>query len=292
MFHLLYGFLYLVSLLPLRVLYLLSDAAFVLVYHVLGYRRKVVLGNLRIAFPQKTQAERVAIAKKFYRNFTDNFIETIKFISAPPSFFARHFKGDFSAVEPLWRAGKPVHFHIGHNFNWELVNLAMPSHLPGQLVAVYLPVNARPIDRLMHQLRSRFGTRLVAATRMRSEMLPLRGQQYVLALIADQSPAIPQRAVWTNFFGRPTGFLKTPEAAARRNDYPVFFAHFIKTKRGHYEAQVRLAAEHPKGLPEGELTKRYVRFLEEVMSAQPELWLWSHRRWKHEWKPEYGPVVH
>jgi KDO2-lipid IV(A) lauroyltransferase len=290
MFYVLKGFLYVLSLLPLPVLYLISDLGYFIVYRVLGYRKEVVLANLRTAFPQKTEAERRLIARRFYHNFTDNFIETIKFISASPRFFEKHFTGDFSKVHEVWADGRPVHFHIGHNFNWELVNLAMPKHLPGQLVAVYMPVHTRAIDRLLYSIRSRFGTRLAAATRLGEDMLPFRGQQYVFALIADQSPPVPSRAVWTRFFGQPTGFIKTPEAAARRNDYPVFFAHFIKKKRGHYHALVELAADHPRSLPAGELTRRYAQFLERVMTENPELWLWSHRRWKKAWNPEWKLV--
>ncbi|RYY66007.1 MAG: lipid A biosynthesis acyltransferase [Chitinophagaceae bacterium] len=292
MYYLLYGFLYLVSLLPLRVLYLLSDAAYGLVYHIMGYRKQVVLDNLRIAFPHKTEAERIAIAKKFYRNFTDTFIETIKFISASPKFFRKHLEADFTVLHDVYRDGRSVQFHLGHNFNWELVNLGVPALMPEPHVGVYLPIKSKPVDRLFRKIRSRSGVKLVAATRMREEMLPFRGQQYILGLVADQSPAIPARAFWVEFFGRPTGFLKTPEMAARRNDLPVFFAHFTKKNRGHYVGHIRLAALHPAQLPEGALTVQYARYLEEVMSANPELWLWSHRRWKHEWKPEYGAVLH
>ncbi|RYE00672.1 MAG: lipid A biosynthesis acyltransferase [Sphingobacteriales bacterium] len=291
MYYLLYGFLYLVSLLPLRVLYLISDAAYGLVYHVLGYRKKVVLDNLRIAFPNKTEAERKAIARKFYHNFTDTFIETIKFISAPPSFFRKHYVADFSIVHEIYKDGRSVHFHIGHNFNWELVNLAMQAHLPGPHIGVYLPLTSKPVDRLFYKIRSRFGVKLVAAFRMAREMMPFRGQQYILGLIADQSPAVPSKAYWTNFFGKPTAFLKTPEDAARRNDNPVFFYHSTRPRRGHYVGHVQLASAHPSQLQPGELTKLYAAYLQQVMTEHPELWLWSHRRWKHEWKPEYGAVL-
>jgi len=290
MYYLLYGFLYLISLLPLRVLYLFSDLAFLLVYRVLGYRKKVVLDNLRTAFPDRTEAAREAIARRFYRNFTDTFIETIKFISAPPSFFRRHFQADFSEVREIYRDGRSIHFHIGHNFNWELVNLAMPEHLPGPLIGVYLPLTARPVDRLFYKIRSRFGTRLVAAFRMSREMMPFRGQQYILGLIADQSPPGPQRAYWTRFFGKPTAFLRTPEDAARRNNSPVFFYHTTRLRRGYYQGHLHLASAQPASLPPGELTRRYARYLEQVMTDHPELWLWSHRRWKLPYNPEWKLV--
>ncbi|GAA4321151.1 lysophospholipid acyltransferase family protein [Flaviaesturariibacter amylovorans] len=287
MYYLLFGFLYLLSLLPMRVLYLLSDVAYFIVYRLMGYRKEVVMGNLAIAFPQKSEAERIAIAKKFYRNFTDTFIETIKFISAPPSFFDKRFSADFRQVHEVYKDGRSIQFHLGHNFNWELANLAVPKYLPDQLHGVYLTINAKPIDRLFRYIRGRFGTYLIPANRMREEMLRLRDQQYILGLIADQSPSIPHKAHWTMFFGRPTAFLKQPEAAARRNDLPVFFAHFTKPRRGHYVCHAELAAAHPAELPEGALTRQYAQYLERVMTEQPELWLWSHRRWKYEHHPHW-----
>jgi KDO2-lipid IV(A) lauroyltransferase len=290
MYYLLYGFIYLLSLLPLGVLYLLSDFAYGMIYHVMGYRKKVVLDNLKIAFPDKTHQERVDIAKKFYLNFTDTFIETIKFVSASPAWFQKHLKADFSVLREIYKDGRAVQVHVGHNFNWELVNLGVQAHMPDRVTGVYLPLRNQAFNRLFIKIRGRFGARLISASRMREDMLPLRGKQYILGLIADQSPAVPSKAIWVNFFGRPTGFLKTPEATARRNDFPVFFAHFTKERRGYYVCHATLAAAHPAQMEEGELTKMYAEYLERVMTANPELWLWSHRRWKHPWQPEYGLV--
>ncbi|RYY97264.1 MAG: lipid A biosynthesis acyltransferase [Chitinophagaceae bacterium] len=287
MYYLLFGFLYLLSLLPMWLLYRVSDLAYLLVYYVIGYRKQVVMSNLAIAFPQKTEAERAAIAKKFYRNFTDTFIETIKFISAPRSWFDKHFSADFRKVHKIYREGRSIQFHLGHNFNWELANLAVPMHLPGRLSGVYLTINSKPVDRLFRYIRGRFGTHLIPANRMREEMLRLRDKQYILGLIADQSPSVPHKAYWTPFFGRPTGFLKQPEAGARRGDLPVFFAHFTKPRRGYYVCHAELATDHPAALPEGALTKMYAQYLERVMTEHPELWLWSHRRWKYEHHPHW-----
>ena len=291
MYYLIFGLFYLVSLLPLRVLYLLSDLAYFILYKLLGYRKNVVLHNLTIAFPHKTDAERELIAQKFYRNFTDTFIETIKFISASQAYIKKRCDGDISIMYDLYKLGRPMQIHCGHNFNWELVNLALAPAMPGEVLGVYMPLTNKPFERLFRYIRTRFGTVLIKATRMKDEMLPHRGKQYILGLIADQSPGDPNKAYWIQFFGRPTGFIKGPENAARRNDYPVVFCHFTKRKRGYYTTHVELASANPATLPEGELTRIYANYLERVMTANPELWLWSHRRWKREWQPEYGNVI-
>ena len=290
MYYIVFGILYLISLLPLRLLYLISDFAYFIIYYVAGYRKDVVMKNLTIAFPNKTEVEKTRIAKKFYRNFTDTFIETIKFISANPAFFRRHFGADYSIVDEVYKLGRPVQVHVGHNFNWELVNLGAVRMLPQPVLGVYLPLNNKIFDRLFRYLRSRFGTILIAATRMRQEMLPWRGKQYVLGLIADQSPPGPDKAYWVKFFGKTTAFLKAPEDAARRNNLPVLFGHFTKVKRGHYRGHMELCTTEPSSFAPGQITNLYAQYLERVMSEQPEMWLWSHRRWKLDWKEEYGVV--
>ncbi len=291
MYYIVFGLLYALSLLPLRILYLLSDVAYVVVYHLIRYRREVVLHNLGIAFPQKSEREKLQIAKQFYKNFCDNFIETVKFISADTRFFKKHFTGNYEVVENLYGTGRSVQLHLGHNFNWELANLIVPSYFSFKTLAVYLPIKSAWADRLFRYIRSRRGSSLIASTNFVADFAPFRNTQYAIALIADQNPAHPQNAYWVPFFGRPTPFLRGPEKAARRGDLPVVFCHFTKKARGYYEGHAVLATQHPRTLKPGELTKMYAAYLQGVMTAQPDVWLWSHRRWKWDWKPEYGPVL-
>lgn len=291
MYYLVYGLLYLVSLLPLKILYLFSDFAYFIIYYVAGYRKEVVRKNLLIAFPGKTEKERTEIEKKFYRNFTDNFIETIKLISAGKNFVTKHFTGDVKIFSELHAQGKKCQVHLGHNFNWEIANLGMPLLTPYTLLTVYMPINNKTMDSLLKKIRSKTGAILLPATQMRTAILPWREKQYMLALVADQNPGNPSKAYWLNFFGRPTPFVTGPEKGARANDASVVFVHFTKKKRGYYQMHSELAALEPSALPPTELTKIYIQYLEKVIKANPEMWLWSHRRWKHEWKKEYGSVI-
>lgn len=291
MYYVVYGLLYLLSLLPLRALYFISDFAYFIIYHVAGYRRKVVFYNLSIAFPEKTERERKQIAKRFYRNFTDNFIETIKLISAGKKFIRNHYHCDTKLFEELYQQGRKCQVHLGHNFNWEFANLAMAFYTPYTLLTVYMPINNKIMDRLFRKIRSKTGAVLLPATEMRTAILPWRDKQYLLALVADQNPGIPSKGYWVNFFEKPTPFVTGPEKGARANDTAVIFINFTKIKRGRYVAHPELATLEPKSLPEKELTKIYIQYLERVIRANPEMWLWSHRRWKHEWKPEYGDVI-
>jgi len=178
MYYVVYGLLYLLSLLPLRVLYLLSDFAYFLVYYLAGYRKKVVFHNLSIAFPEKSEEEREQIAKKFYRNFTDNFIETIKLLSAGKKFIRKHFITDPAIFYELYKQGKKGQVHLGHNFNWEIANLAMGFYTPYTFLTVYMPLNSKIMDRLFRKLRSKTGCVLLPATKMASAMMPWRDKQY------------------------------------------------------------------------------------------------------------------
>ncbi len=292
MYYVVYGPLYLLSLLPLRALYLLSDVAYFLIYYIAGYRKKVVFHNLSIAFPHKQEKERISIAKKFYKNFADSFIETIKAFSASDQFIREHFTGDFSLFNELYEKGaQKVQLHSGHNFNWEYANLGIPLHLVYPLLTVYMPITNKWFEKIFYRMRAKTGAKLLSATNIKAEILPHRNAKYVLALVADQNPGHPKSAYWVHFFGRPTPFVRAPESGARRGNVPVVFCYFKKVKRGYYQIYFQLATENPAATAVGELTKRYADFLQWSIEQQPENWLWSHRRWKWDWKEEYGKVL-
>jgi KDO2-lipid IV(A) lauroyltransferase len=246
--------------------------------------------NLDIAFPEKSLQEKKKIARKFYHNLIDTFIETIKMISAGNGLYKKRFKGNWELVNQFKDSGRSVQLHLGHNFNWEWGNAVASMGITMPFIAVYMPIVNPIFERLFYKLRSRAGTILVRATHMRNDFLPYRNQQYALALAADQNPGEVGRAWWFNFFGRPTPFVKGPAKNAIASNTAVVFVFLRKIKRGYYEAVLSLAEADPRQTTEKELTRKFVIYLEGLIREYPDMWLWSHRRWKHEWKPEYGPV--
>ncbi len=250
------------------------------------------MNNLRVAFPEKTEIERTMIAKKFYHNLIDTFIETIKMITASKNFILKRCKCNWDVINDIKSSGKSVQVHLGHNFNWEWGNLAGAEYIHFPFLAVYMPITNKVFEKLFYRLRSRSGTILLRATHMGVDFVPYRNTQYLLGLVADQNPGNPANAWWFNFFDRPTPFVKGPARAAILNDTAVIFAFIHKPKRGYYEGVLSLAEKSAKGLDETELTGRFVKYLEDVIREYPDMWLWSHRRWKHDWKEEYGPVQH
>ena len=291
MYYVVYGLLYAFSLLPLRILYIISDLVYFLLFYVLGYRKKVAMSNLLQAFPEKTGEERKKIAKKFYRNFTDNFIEVIKLVSASPAFLQKHFTGDYSIPNKVYDEGKRCQLLLAHNFNWELACVAMPLSFKHLFLVVYMPITNKAVDKIFMKVRSKTGAALVPATDMRNAIIPYRNKKYMLGLVADQNPGHPGNAYWFNFFGKPTPFVKAPESGARRSNTPVIYCKFIKPRRGYYQVVFEMGEVNPSSTTEGELTKKYVDYLSGFIRDHPELWLWSHRRWKWDWKEEYGPVI-
>lgn len=290
-YYIVYGFLYVFSLLPLRVLYLLSDFAFFIIYRVTKYRRDVVLNNLAIAFPEKTQAEREQIAKEFYLNFTDTFIESLKMISISRKEVLRRSNCDFELLNSLIDDGYNIHLMAGHQFNWEFANLTYAAHLKIPFVGIYQPVNNAIFDKIFYKMRSKYGTIMISVKDFRNKMHQVFSQQYILALAADQNPGQPHRAYWLNFFGKPAPFVTGPGKGAVKNNTAVVYVAFSKQRRGHYSFKSHLIAENGAAHTPEQLTLLYRDILEKTIRENPSNYLWSHRRWRHEWKPEFSPII-
>lgn len=276
-----YGILWTVSLLPWFVWYRISDFLTFLAFYVLKYRKKVVLENLEIAFPEKTKAEHNKIAFKFYRLLCDTLVETIKLITLSQKGVMKRFTGDARLINEVMAKGNNLQLLAMHNFNWEIVNQNVSMQLTYPFVGVYMPVANPFLDKLMKGIRSRYGTLLIRATHFKEDYLTYKGTHHILALVADQSPGDPTKAYWVPFFGKLTPFVTGPEKGARLNATSVVFAHFFPSKRGHYSFTCKLITEDASTLPEGELMRLYVEYLEECIRLTPENYLWSHRRWKH-----------
>ena len=154
MYYVVYGLLWVISLLPLKILYFLSDCIYGLIFYVFQYRKDIVMNNLLIAFPEKTEQERKQIAKKFYHNLIDTFIETIKMVSASKHFFLKRFTANWDVVNEFKQSGKNIQIHLGHNFNWEWGNAAGSQQLTMPFVGVYMPITNKILNKLFYNLRS------------------------------------------------------------------------------------------------------------------------------------------
>lgn len=287
MYFLIYGLLYLASLLPMFILYRISDLAYLIIYHIIRYRRDIVKKNLDIAFPDKSEKEKIKIAKKFYRNLTDTFIETIKMISVAEEKMLKKVTINLEEVIALAKKGKNIQFHAGHQFNWELANWAIGKQMPIPFIGVYMRIKNKAIDKIFYNMRSKTGTLLISAHDFRSSMHQLMSNQYSIGLAADQNPANTSGAYWLNFFNRPAPFVTGPDKGAIRNNTAVAFIKMAKQKRGVYAFTVKVIAEDGNKFKDGELTRLYRDFLEAAVRENPDNYLWSHRRWKWEFQQKH-----
>ncbi len=287
MYYIVFGIFYAISLLPFTLLYLLSDFFYFIIYYVVRYRKTVVTHNLMSAFPEKNDAERKKIAKEFYRNFCDNWTETIKLMSISSLQLNKRVSHNLSVYDEIFASGRSCHVLLGHQFNWEWGNAVMPGATQFKFLGVYSPISSEIMDRLFYYIRNRFGTKLLPYNDMRRAMLPYRRDKYILALIADQSPSNPSKSYWLSFLHTPTAFLQGPEKGARLGNIPVTYIAVIKQRRGYYYLDAKMLIKDPGNLKEGELTKIYAASLEKSIRENPSGYLWSHKRWKHPWKNEY-----
>lgn len=254
---------------------------------MVGYRKEVVFNNLTIAFPEKNVAEREKIAKQFYKNLIDTFIETVKLLSISEKAFNKRALADLDACNALAKKGMNIQFQSGHQMNWEYVNWAVVKKVELPFVGIYMKLTNKVLDKIFYNMREKFGTVLVAATEFKTRMHQVFKDQYSLALAADQNPGGPEHAYWMYFFSKPAPFVTGPDKGARRSNSAVVFVKFVKVKRGYYRFEPTIITENAGLLKEGELTLLYRDFLEETIREHPDNYLWSHRRWKWDYQPEY-----
>jgi KDO2-lipid IV(A) lauroyltransferase len=245
------------------------------------------MANLAIAFPEKTEKERAKIAEDFYHNFLDTFIETVKFLSISDKEFSKRITGNFEIFEELYKSGQNVQVHSGHFFNWEYMNWAMPKYTPYPFIGVYKEISNKGVDKLILDLRQRYHSIMLSSYDFKTRFHELAKGRFSLGLYADQNPPNTYQAFWLPFFGKLAPFVAGPEKSARVNNTAVVFVHHYRTKRGYYQADFTLVTTQPKDFGRGELTKIYVQWLQDCIRKKPSNYLWSHRRWKHEFREEY-----
>lgn len=276
-------FIYLLSILPFPLLYGLSDFFFFVLYRLIGYRKELVLQNLRNSFPEKTEAEIQLIAKKFYKHLCDLFLEIFKTLTISKKKMLKHcyFHPDAKALfNRLAGEGKSVILVMGHQGNWEWAGNTFSAEINSQLYVIYHPLANKYLDGLMYKMRTRFKTRLIAMKDTFKEMAIHRKEITTTAFIADQTPSNVANAHWMTFLNQDTPVFLGTERIAKKINFPIVYAFVKKVKRGVYEINAELLVEHPGATADNEITEMHTRRLEQDIITQPETWLWSHRRWK------------
>lgn len=277
--------LYFISVLPFWLHHLLSNLLYVLVYYVIGYRKKVVLENLKNSFPGKSAAEIESIRKQFYKHFCDVIFEILKLLTISEAGFRKHFAFTphaISVISGYEARQQSIVGVMGHCGNWEWGAIAHQFYFKQLITGVYHPLSNENFDAFMLKLRGRKGGNIVAMKNLFRELLSLRQRNIptTVGLIADQTPP-PESAYWTTFLNQDTPVFNGPEKIARKFNYPMIYVPVIKKKRGYYEMDAVVITDTPNELPEGAISEMHTKALEKNIREQPYIWLWTHRRWKH-----------
>ena len=282
--YIVYGFVWLLSLMPFRVLYILSDFNYLILAHVIRYRRRVIDINLKNSFPEKSDEERAAIRKAYYHHLCDYFIETFKLLNvSEESILKRCVYENPEVLTDFFDEGKSVVGIMGHYCNWEWMVSFPLIDSKSTFLPIYKHLHNKVMDKLFYNIRARFGAKPVAKKDVLRRMVEARrdGKITFTGFVGDQTPTKSNIHYWTNFLNQETPIFLGVEKIARKFNQPVVFVNMNKVKRGHYEVSLELLCENPKDLNEFEITEMHTRFLEKVIQENPAYWLWSHKRWKH-----------
>lgn len=284
LYYLIYGCWYLLSLLPLCVHYVLSDALYFLVYRLLHYRVKVVRKNISESFPEKDASELRHIERGFYHWFCDYIVESVKLLTMSQRQMKRRlvFKGT-DVVDRVVAEGQSCAVYLGHYCNWEwITSLPLWVTPAAQCGQIYHAIENPLFDRLFLRLRQRFGAVCIpmAETLRRIVKYRQEGRPVVIGYIGDQVPFWNNIHHWCQFLNHDTPVLTGTERLARQTRHAVFYMDVRRVRRGYYEAEFQLISREPKQLAEYEVTDEYFRRLEASIRRDPACYLWSHNRWK------------
>ena len=284
LYYILHALWYLLSLLPLRIHYLFSDIIYLILYKMIGYRIRVVRHNLEASFPEKSQEELRSIERKFYHRLCDYFVETVKVRTMSLRQMLRRmvFKGT-DALDACIADGQSCALYLGHTFNWEWITslplwVSDKAHC-GQL---YHALENEALDRLLLGQRQRWGAECIPLVDVLRKTIEYKrkGQPTIIGYLGDQVPHWNNIHHWCWFLNHDTPVMTGAERIARKNRQAIFFLEMTQLRRGYYEAEIKLITRTPEKLGEYEVTDIYHQMLEASIRRQPELWLWSHNRWK------------
>jgi KDO2-lipid IV(A) lauroyltransferase len=272
----------LIGIMPFRIMYIFSDLVYLLLYYIIGYRRKVVYANLSSSFPGKSAVEIKALEKRFYHHLCDISLESIKgFSMSPQEIIRRHKILNPELANHFYDRKLSVISVPGHYNNWEWGSLSPGLQLKFPIVGFYKPMSNKRVDLFAKKHRAKFNTKLASIKETALTFNELSGIPNAYIMASDQSPTNLNDCYWIDFLNQDTAWLHGPEKYARKYNWPVIYVDIRKVKRGFYELELVTLTNDPASLPNGEITRLYVQHLEKSILAEPAYWLWSHKRWKH-----------
>lgn len=277
------------SIMPLGFLYILADILYLLIYHVFGYRKKVVRENLRNALPERKLAEIIAIEKTFFRYLAALILEVVKAKSISKKQLQKRVKfKNRDLVEAYLNNNESVIFCSSHYGNYEWVCMAIGMAFSAQHYPIYKPVSNKSFDNWFLKMRSKFGNRMVSMRQTLRTIQASKEQLTIFTFGSDQAPSKDDSQYWTTLLHQDAAIQLGVEKIARKTNRPVFYLKTSYVKRGYYEVDCIPVCLAPAETKEFEITEMHTRLLEDLIREEPAYWLWSHRRWKY--KPTISAI--
>ena len=267
--------------LPHSVLIFFSNIG-MFILDITSYRKSIIQSNLNNSFPNKSTQEKRRITKQFYKHFAQFLTEIIKMFYISKNSIRKRIQFKNKAlIQYYYSEKKDVILVLGHYGNWEWGLLATSLVSDHEMVGIYKPLSSSFWNQQIKKLRSKFGATLVSMKESVRYLLKQSNKPRLIGMIGDQIPTKNEIDYWTTFLNQETAVFSGTEKLAKKLNCPVVFAHIDKIKIGYYEVSFELITQTPKGQLDGEITNLHTQKLEEKIKERPELWLWSHRRWKH-----------
>jgi Kdo2-lipid IVA lauroyltransferase/acyltransferase len=280
---LIYPFLWLISILPFRIFYIFSDIVYVIVYYIVGYRKKVVTKNLKLVFPKKSEKEIKKITKAFYHHLCDMILESIKSMTISEAELKKRFVfTNFEEINKITSQNKSIILMCGHYGSWEWIFI-LQKYTSVKGYAVYKRMTNKYFDTLIKRIRAKYNTHLITT----KETIPTlikskeKGELSISGFAADQSPKPNKAFHWTEFMGIKVPVHTGAEMIAKKLDMPVVMFKVKRIKRGYYETSFETLALNPQEYKDYEITDLFLKLVEQQIYEAPEYYLWTHKRWKH-----------
>ena len=278
-----YPLIWLVSKLPFRLLYAFSDVVYLLVYYVIGYRKKTVISNLKLVFPEKTEDEYKRITKRFYKHFCDLMLESVKSITISEKELEKRMT--FTNIDDIKRyeqQGKSIVLMCAHYGSWEWIFI-MQRYVSHNGYAVYKRIENKYFDRLVKRVRAKYNTKLITTKETFKELTKAKeeGELTINGFVSDQTPRLDKALHWYPFMGISVPVHVGAEVLAKKLDMIVMFFSVKRLKRGFYQTTFKTISEYPNTEPDFAITDKFMSLVEAQIKEAPEYYFWTHKRWKH-----------
>ncbi|MGA1226631.1 MAG: lysophospholipid acyltransferase family protein [Tamlana sp.] len=280
---LVYPFLWIVSILPFRLLYLFSDVLYIFTYRIFGYRKKVVIDNLNLVFPEKSEAEIKRITKVFYHHLCDMIVESIKSMTISEAEMKKRFTfTNIELIQNIENQNRSIILMCAHYASWEWIFI-IQTYIKSRGYGIYKQLANRYFDKLVKRIRAKYNTYLITTKETIPTLIEAK-KQGVLSIsgfASDQSPKLDRAFHWQEFMGIKVPVHTGAEMLAKKLDMAVVFFKVKKIKRGYYETTFKTITLEPKTYKDYEITNMFLKLVEEQIYEAPEYYLWTHKRWKH-----------